>query len=169
MLLGAESVLHQQRSDVRARPQRCISHVGLFVLHNALPVSDLDIAAELRRQLEESRAKVAELEALLAEAKVAIDEGRAVLQVAAEQVAGILDADTRPDRWSRFWFAAWGNANRLHADAMMRIIKLEKWLRESGDEATRLQTALSTADEEIGALTRALDLARAGERCTEVD
>lgn len=138
------------------------------------PVIAVDVAAELRRQLDDASGKRVELEARIAaqDARIkALEEQlaelRSALQVAADQLAPA--ADVRPDRWSRFWFAAWGNANRLHGDAMMRIIKLEKWLRESGEEATRLQTALSTADEEIGALTRALDLARAGERCTEVD
>lgn len=142
------------------------------------PPSDLDIAAELRRQLDEAVAKNVKLQreveqadqrnAQLAgvndELQRQVEDMRRVLLGTAEDIA---NDGREEERGPAFWFASWTNGNRRNAELMLQQAKQAKWLLEHGQEAARLQTALDLARNEIGELTRALDLARAGERCDE--
>jgi len=114
------------------------------------PAQALDIAAELRRQLDEATAKHAELESTIAEL-------RDVLQGKAEQLSDEPDAQAREARGSRFWYSAWTNAKRHAAQLNLRIVKLEGWALEHGEEAAKLQTALLRSQEENGELTRRLE------------
>ncbi len=147
------------------------------------PRSDLDLAAELRRHVDELTAKCIGLQREIAirDDRVAaveqqVREGNAEREVLRKTLLGEADlADAQcesPDvRGASWWKGAWREVRRHNAELNLRIQKLERWLDESGREATGLQTERDTAREEIGQLTRQLELARAGERCDsrEVD
>ena len=114
------------------------------------PEQAIDIAAALRRQLDEATAKRSELEATIAELS-------ADLQGKAEQLSDEPDALAREAQGSRFWYSAWTNANRHNATLSLRIVKLEGWAMEHGQEATKLQAELAAARDEIGELSRRLE------------
>ena len=141
-----------------------------------LPVVDIDIITELRRQLDEAHGKRAELERTIAARdqrirevehtfgglNEQIEELRTALLTEAEAAAESGEADEKP---SRFWFSSWTNSNRRNAQLLLENVKLRRWLDESGREATKLQGERDAARDQIGRLTRQLELARAGERC----
>lgn len=144
----------------------------------ALPAADhIDIAAELRRQLDDGAAKRVELEHKLAgrdqrirELERVIAEGheeRKALRSTLLGEAELAEAQAEPHekRGSAWWHAAWREVSRHRAELLLRVGQLERWTREGGLEATRLQTELTAARKEIGQLTRQLELARSGERC----
>lgn len=83
--------------------------------------------------------------------------------------AEVADAERElPERkGSAWWMSAWREVTRQRNEMLARVQTLEVWLKESGEEATRLQTELTDRIREIGELTRALDLARAGEQVIE--
>lgn len=86
--------------------------------------------------------------------------------------AGLADAEHEaPERkGSAWWMAAWREVSRHRTELLARVQQLEGWLRASGEEASRLQRELAARDQEIGELSRQLDLAREGERpIDEVD
>lgn len=134
-----------------------------------LPRTDLDIAAELTRQLDESDARNAKLDSANGELQRQVEDLRRVLLGMAED----LSEQERPWelRGSQFWFASWANSNRIRGQLTIELEKHKQWHAEHGEEATRLQSQLAARDKEIGELTRGLHLARAGERCdsAEVD
>lgn len=141
------------------------------------PMSDLDVAAALRSQLDEltakldrvhrEREKVDERNTQLLRAHTElnrqIDDLRRVLVGTAEDLAE--EHDPEKQRSRIFWQSAFQASNKTRAELMLRVTTLQRWLREQGEESTRLQTKLLVAENEIGELTRALDLARSGERC----
>lgn len=147
------------------------------------PRSDLDIAAELRRQLDELTAKNIALarEVAIRDERVAaverqVAEGNAEREVLRQTLLGeaaLAEAQHEPPekRGPGWWRAACGEATRHRAELMLRVHQLERWCREHGVEATRLQTELTAERDRTGLLTRQLELARMGERCDsrEVD
>jgi len=126
------------------------------------PIADVDLVALLRRQLDESRVRIGELEierdalkaTLLGEAVVADSEGE--------------DPNVRGATW---WWECWRYVSEHRSVLLRRVQQLEQWCQEHGKELTKLQTDLGKARDDVGVLTRQLDLARSGERCDsrEVD
>lgn len=143
----------------------------------ALPRTMTDIAAALRHQLDESErkrdidrheresadARNAKLHAENIELRRQVDEARALLISSADDFVRV--------RRTSFLARAYYESRMLNAQLRLDIETHKRWHLEHGAEAGRLQETIAARDQEIGELTRALDLARAGERCdtTEVE
>lgn len=145
-----------------------------------LPIADIDVAAALRVQLDESTAarvndqhaiaardqRIDALEAQVAQLNATIDELRATVQLAAEAAAN----DPAEARSSRFWFASWTNGNRRNAELALEVSTLKRRLDEESRRATNLQGERDAALEEAGRLGRQLAVARERKReAREVD
>lgn len=141
------------------------------------PRTDLDLAAALRSQLDQSIAKRVELEHKLAERdqRIAQIERDVIPGLRAEAdalratllgEAEIAEAENEPDgaRAPGWWRAAWREVSRHRSVLLMQVQQRDRWLLEGGKEATQLQRDLTAAREVIGKLERQLDLARSGER-----
>lgn len=141
------------------------------------PRSDLDIASELRRQLDEAIAKRADLERTLAirDERIAQLERDIIPGMREESdalrrtllgEAELAEAQAEPDdvRGPGWWRMAWREISRHRSELIHRVQQLNGWLLESGKEATQLQRDLTAAREVIGNLERQLDLARSGEQ-----
>lgn len=141
------------------------------------PLVDLDIIAELRRKCDESAAKRVHLEHEIAlrDARIRMLEQDVIkglrddLDAIRQTLIGtaeLAEAEGEPadKRGAAWWRGAWREVTRHRSELILRMQQLERWHLEHGAEATRLQRDLDVARQEIGELTRQLDLARDGER-----
>lgn len=114
----------------------------------ALPSSMIDVAAELRRQLDEAHAKNAELAA-----------ERDALRTTLIGEAALAESQHEPDeqRGSAWWRSAWREVSRHRSELLRRVQQLEGWSLEHGAEAMRLQTELDVARHEHGLAAAMLD------------
>lgn len=137
----------------------------------ALPRTTTDVAA-LRRQLDEERRdrqreresadeRNAKLHALTIEQQRQIEDLQRVLINHADDII--------KERGVSFWAKAFDASRQRNAKLLLEIDRHKRWHLEDGREAERLQALVAERDQEIGELTRALDLARAGERCFTED
>ena len=140
------------------------------------PIADLDVAAELRRQLDEAFAQHANLQSDLrlmarrdAEQLKVIAEQQAELGRLRKALIGegeIAESENEPEgrHGEMWWRAVAREANADRGAKALRIAKLEQWLMDAGKEATKLQTRVAELERELGELTRQLNLSRDGER-----
>lgn len=110
----------------------------------------VSIDAELRRQLSEASSdRDALRQTLIGEGDLAASQNERALK-----------------RGAVWWMNAFTEVSRHRKELLTRNAQLERWLKESGAEATALQRIVAARDREIGELARALELARSGERCS---
>lgn len=108
----------------------------------------LDIAAALRSQLDEERAKSSELAAER-------DALRSTLMGEAELAES--QHEPHETRGSAWWRAAWREVSRHRSELLHRVQQLEGWSLEHGAEAMRLQTERDIARHEHGVAASMLD------------
>lgn len=129
----------------------------------AIPRTTTDIAAVLRRELDESEYKRGELQrqvegADLRNAKLHAENVELQRQV--DEVRGLLISsadDFVSQRRTSFLAKAYHESRMLNAQLRLDIEKHKRWHLEHGQEAGRLQSEIAAARDENGKLTRLLE------------
>lgn len=106
-------------------------------------VSDTGLIAQLRAKLREVEDERDAQARAIASLNTELGQLRAALQGEVDELdPSLVDPKTAVTerRGSAFWFAAWRNATRRQADRAIRVIELERWMKEAGEELARLQT-----------------------------
>jgi chromosome segregation ATPase len=107
---------------------------------------------DLEREVGRKNARLIELERLAADARDDRNKLRDRLLGEAEEFARAHEAATV--RGAAYWMTAYEECSRLRIELAIRASQLETWLREQGEESTRLQALLTARQAEVGQLER---------------